>query len=131
MKKILFYILIVLLIPAGLAAEELKKVSFVPQWVPQAQFAGYYVAQDKGIYRKYGLDVEILPGGPEVSPAELLKAHKATFANMGLNTAIQEFAESGAIVNIAQIVKRSALMFVAKKTSGIKKIQDINNKKVG
>ena len=124
-------VLLIFLSPASLRAEELKKISFVPQWVPQAQFAGYYVAADLGIYRKYGLDVEILPGGPEVSPAELLKAHKATFANMGLNTAIQEFAESGAIVNIAQIVKRSALMFVAKKTSGIKNIQDINHRKVG
>ena len=131
MKKILFYIFIFLLFPACLSAEELKKVSFVPQWVPQAQFAGYYVAQDLGIYRKYGLDVEILPGGPEVSPVEMLKGHKATFANMGLNTGIQEFSESGAIVNIAQIIQKSALMFVAKKTSGIRNIQDINNKKVG
>ena len=123
--------LIFFLSPALLRAEELKKVSFVPQWVPQAQFAGYYVAADLGIYRKYGLDVEILPGGPEVSPVELLKEHKATFANMGLNTSVQEFSESGAIVNIAQIVKKSALMFVAKKTSGIRNIQDLNHRKVG
>ncbi len=37
-----------------------KRVSFVPQWIPQAQFAGYYVAREKGFYEKYGLEVNIL-----------------------------------------------------------------------
>jgi len=37
---------------------KLKKASFISQWVPQAQFAGYYLAYEKGIYKKYGLDVD-------------------------------------------------------------------------
>ena len=40
--------------------EALKKVSFIPMWSPQAQFAGYYVALEKGIYQEYGLEVNIL-----------------------------------------------------------------------
>lgn len=42
------------------AQDNLKKVTFVPLWKPQAQFAGYYAALEKGIYKKHGLDVAIL-----------------------------------------------------------------------
>ena len=51
----------------------LKKVSFIPQWVPQAQFAGYYVAHELGIYKKHGIDLTIISGGPERQPSDLLK----------------------------------------------------------
>ncbi|MCX5799224.1 MAG: ABC transporter substrate-binding protein, partial [Proteobacteria bacterium] len=52
--------------------EQLKKVVFVPQWLPQAQFAGYYVAKEKGIYKKYGIDITILRGGPDYIPSVML-----------------------------------------------------------
>ena len=55
---------------AAVAQEtRLPQVSFIPQWQPQAQFAGYYVAYEKGFYRERGLDVKILRGGPEWPPS--------------------------------------------------------------
>lgn len=111
--------------------EPLRKISFIPQWVPQAQFAGYYVAHEKGIYKKYGIDVTIIDGGPDRPSADFLEAGKADLATMWLSDSIQMRANGVKLVNIAQIVQRSALMLVAKKTSGIKTPPDMNGKKVG
>ncbi|MEW6669160.1 MAG: ABC transporter substrate-binding protein [Thermodesulfobacteriota bacterium] len=117
--------------PAHRSEGALKKASFIPQWVPQAQFAGYYVAQEKGIYRKHGIDLTILTGGPHSPPLDLLKDGKADFATLWLSTGIQARAQGVRLVNIAQMVQRSALMLVAKKSSGIRVPQDLNGKKVG
>jgi NitT/TauT family transport system substrate-binding protein len=117
--------------PAHGAEGTLKKASFIPLWVPQAQFAGYYVAQEMGIYRKHGIDLTILTGGPHSPPLDLLKAGKADFATLWLSTGIQARAQGVNLVNIAQMVQRSALMLVAKKSSGIRVPQDLNGKKVG
>jgi NitT/TauT family transport system substrate-binding protein len=108
-----------------------KKATFIPQWSPQAQFAGYYVAYEKGLYKKYGIDLTILKGGPDSSPLEYLEKGKADFASIWLSTAIQKRSEGMKLVNIGQIIQRSALMLVAKKARGINKPQDINGKKVG
>jgi len=111
--------------------ENLKKVTFIPQWSPQAQFAGYYVAYEKGIYKKYGIDLNILKGGPDSSSVEFLEKGKADFATMWLSTAIQKRSKGVKLINIGQIIQRSALILVAKKSTGIHKPEDINGKKVG
>ena len=109
----------------------IKEASFIPQWSPQAQFAGHYVAQESGIYRKYGINLTIIPGGPEREPSEFLKDHRADFTTLWLSSGIKMRSEGTQVVNIAQIVQRSALMLVAKKSSGILRPQDMNGKKVG
>ncbi len=111
--------------------ENLRKVTFIPHWQPQAQFAGYYVAYEKGIYKKYGIDLTILKGGPNSSPAEFLEKGQADFITMWLSTAIQKRSQGLELVNIGQIVQRSALMLVAKKIKGIHRPRDIDGKKVG
>ena len=50
------------------SAEAADKVTLQLKWVTQAQFAGYYVAKDKGFYEEAGLDVTIKPGGPDIAP---------------------------------------------------------------
>ncbi len=52
---------------------QLKSITFVPRWLPQAQFAGYFTAKDIGIYEKHGLDVKILAESPDVSAPSLLE----------------------------------------------------------
>lgn len=108
----------------------LKKVTFIPQWVPQAQFAGYYVALETGIYKKYGLDVEIISGGPQRSSSDYLKNRQTDFASLWLVTGIDLCDKGVAVINLAQIVQRSALMLVAKKSSGIFKPEDMDGRKV-
>ena len=133
MRRFFFLVLMVLLLtapfPAAPAAAG-QKVSFIPQWLPQSQFAGYYVAYEKGFYTDRGLDVKILKGGPDFPPSELLPTGKADFGTLFLATAIVKRAKGVKLINIAQIVQRSALMLVAKKSSGILVPGDINGKKV-
>jgi len=115
----------------GVGTERPDKVSFIPQWVPQAQFAGYYVAYEKGFYERHGLDVTILPGGSDYPPSTLLRKRQADFGSMFLATALRQRAKGLPVVNIAQIVQRSALMLVAKKSSGIRTLEDLDGRRVG
>jgi NitT/TauT family transport system substrate-binding protein len=117
--------------PAGAQETGLARVTFLPQWVPQAQFAGYYVAYEKGFYRRRHLEVKIRRGGPTWPTSELLAQGRVDFGTMFLVTGIEKRAQGGKLVNIAQIVQRSALMLVAKKAQGILTPADINGKKVG
>jgi NitT/TauT family transport system substrate-binding protein len=52
----------------GMSTHAADKVTVQLKWVPQAQFAGYYMAQAKGYYKDEGLDVTIKPGGPTLAP---------------------------------------------------------------
>ncbi|HCJ71834.1 MAG TPA: nitrate ABC transporter substrate-binding protein, partial [Agrobacterium sp.] len=54
------------------SAQAADKITLQLKWVTQAQFAGYYVAKDKGFYEAEGLDVDIKPGGPDIAPAQVL-----------------------------------------------------------
>ncbi|MFA5117525.1 MAG: ABC transporter substrate-binding protein [Candidatus Omnitrophota bacterium] len=128
----LLIVLMIFLFSGTTSAEEssLKKISFIPLWKAQAQFAGYYVAYDKGIFRKYGLDVTILEGGPDHPPIEQLKDKKADFGISWLSSAIQWRSRGVKLVNIGQVSQRSALLLVAKKSSGILKPGDMQGKKV-
>jgi NitT/TauT family transport system substrate-binding protein len=127
------FLFLFLITPAASAAEAvpLKKATFIPHWSPQAQFAGYYVAYEKGFYKKYGLDLTIETGGPARSPLDYLARKKADFGTLWLCSALQKRADGLNLVNVAQVMQRSALMLVAKKESGIKTIQDLNGKKIG
>jgi len=108
----------------------LKKLSFLPQWSPQAQFAGYYMAQHKGFYRNHGIDLTIIQGGPRKSTVEYLQTRQADIASLWLSSALQ-LADGGMeIVNVGQVIQRSALVLVAKKSSGIQSPEQINGKKV-
>ena len=108
-----------------------KPIKLVLQWVPQAQFAGYYMAQKLGIYGKYGIDVTIIPGGPNVSVIDCIKTGKADFGTFFLLNATKRVAQGIPLVNIAQVSRRSALILVAKKSSRIYRPEDMNGKKIG
>lgn len=130
--KITITVIIVLLFPCIVISQSsTKKITFLPQWFPQSQFAGYYVAKELGLYTKYGLDVTIKTGGPDVNTTELLNNGSTDFVTLFLTKGITERSEGVHLVNIAQISQSSALILVAKKTSGIQTLADINGKKVG
>jgi NitT/TauT family transport system substrate-binding protein len=110
--------------------EPLRKVRFIPQWSPQSQFAGYYMAEEKGIYKKYGLDVTIIDGGFNKNVITHLKEGKADIGTLILSSGINERTKGTKLVNIGQIINKSTIVFVAKKKSGIQTLNDFNGKKI-
>jgi len=120
-----------LFVPVVVAAEKpLKKASFLPQWSPQAQFAGYYVAYKKGFYKDHGIDLTILQGGPDRPPLLFLTEGKTDFASSWLSTGLRWRSSGHKVINICQIVQRSALMLIAKKSHLITTPRDMDGKKV-
>ena len=77
MSKVCLWInVLILLIGALVAAadDNMTAVRIQLQWVPQAQFAGYYVAQELGFYEAVGLDVTILEGSANITPIDVVLA---------------------------------------------------------
>ena len=72
MKKLTFALLAGAMSLAAAQAMAADKVTLQLKWVTQAQFAGYYVAKDKGFYEEEGLDVDIKPGGPDIAPEQVI-----------------------------------------------------------
>ena len=114
----------------GAAGEPLKKASLVLLWVPQAQFAGYYVALERGLYYKHGIDLDLIAGGPNRSPVDYLRDGRADFATLWLTTALQRRDEGLPLVHIGQVVQQSSMLLVARKDSGIRTLADLDGKKV-
>jgi NitT/TauT family transport system substrate-binding protein len=110
---------------------QLREVTFLPYWVTSAQFAGYYVAEETGIYKKHGIRLRIIPYQQFITYTDLIKEGKVDFATLWLVNAIQLKAAGADIVNIAQLSSRSSLMLVTKKKSGIRTLMDMNGKRAG
>ncbi|HEX5246911.1 MAG TPA: ABC transporter substrate-binding protein [Gaiellaceae bacterium] len=112
------------------AAPKLTNVSIQLQWVPQAQFAGYYAALDLGYYKAAGLNVKLLNGGPQIVPGQVVASGRAQF---GVNwlTALLAARDTGTnLVDIAQVFSRSGMTELTWKSSGINSIARMKDKKV-
>ncbi len=132
MFKLSIYLLIIIIFTSvSVSSQQLTKLRYLPHWLPQAQFAGYYMAKEMGIYKKYGLDVEIKTGGPGCTAATELENGNCDIASMFLSGAIQAYGKGVKLVDICQLSKRSALIFITKKKTGITKPDDFNGKKIG
>jgi len=111
-------------------AAPMTKVTYLPHWIPQAQFAGYYMAAEKGFYRQHGLDVTILDGGPRKPVRKALATGEATFGSHFLSSALKMRDDGVPLVHLAQITQRSALMIVAHKSHGVHSVKDLDGKKM-
>jgi len=108
-----------------------EKVTLQLKWVTQAQFAGYYVAKDKGFYKAAGLDVTIKPGGPDIAPPQVIIGGGADVIIDWMPSALASREKGVALVNIAQPFKRSGMMLTCRKDSGIKSPADFRGKTLG
>jgi NitT/TauT family transport system substrate-binding protein len=94
------------------------------KWVTQAQFAGYYVAKDKGFYEEAGLDVTIKPGGPDIAPPQVIAGGGADVIIDWMPSALASREKGVPLVNIAQPFKKSGMMLTCRKDTGITKPED-------
>ncbi|MDP1576046.1 MAG: ABC transporter substrate-binding protein, partial [Cypionkella sp.] len=101
------------------------------KWVTQAQFAGYYVAAAKGYYTEEGLNVTILPGGPDVAPTQVIAGGGADVVIDWMPSALAAREKGLALVNIAQPFKSSGMMLTCLKESGVATPADFADKTLG
>lgn len=113
------------------AAEPLQKVKIQLKWVPQAQFAGIFVAKEKGFYEEEGLDVEIIPGGPDVVIEQQVVNGAADIGVTSFDSLLVNRDNGLPLVSIAQVLQKSSYRFVASKESGIDEPAKMKGKKVG
>ncbi|SDB55958.1 ABC transporter substrate-binding protein [Bauldia litoralis] len=113
---------------SGLAADA---VTLQLKWVTQGQFAGYYVAKDKGFYEEEGLDVTIKPGGPDINPQQVLTGDGADIAIDWMPSALAAREKGVPTVNVAQPFKKSGMMLTCLKETGITKPEDFRGKTLG
>jgi NitT/TauT family transport system substrate-binding protein len=101
------------------------------KWVTQAQFAGYYVALDKGFYEEEDLDVTINPGGPDIAPTQVLAGGGADVTVEWMPAALAAREKGLPMVNIAQPFKSSGMMLTCRKAQGIATTADFPGKTLG
>ncbi len=116
---------------SAMAAQAADKVTLQLKWVTQAQFAGYYVAKDKGFYEAEGIDIEIKPGGPDIAPAQVLAGGGADVVLDWMPSALATREKGVPLVNIAQPFKSSGMMLTCRKDSGITSPADFKDKTLG
>ncbi|WP_274654683.1 ABC transporter substrate-binding protein [Paenibacillus humicola] len=116
---------------SGSAPKDLTKVSIQLKWVPQAQFAGIYVAKAKGFFADEGIDVDIHPGGPDVIIEQQVVNGSADIGITGVDSLLVNQEHGLPIVAIAQILQKSSQLLMAKTKSGIDSPEKMKGKRVG
>lgn len=117
--------------PSPTKAPSKDRVSLRLQWFPQAQFAGYIVAQRLGYYSELGLDVDIRPAGPDLKPQMTVAAGTDDVAVGVSNQVITARSNGVPLKIIAQIFQDSANRYVLKRDNAISSLKALRGKKVG
>ena len=113
------------------SAQAADEVTLQLKWVTQGQFAGYYVAADKGFYDEADLDVTIKPGGPDIAPPQVIAGGGADVIVDWMPSALASREKGVPLVNIAQPFKRSGMMLTCLKESGVASPEDFPGRTLG
>jgi NitT/TauT family transport system substrate-binding protein len=109
----------------------LTPVKLQLQWLPQAQFAGYFAAVDQGFFEEEGLEVEIIPSGGDIVPQDALANGDVDFAIAWVPKVLGSIEAGANLTDIAQIFQRSGTLQVSWADSGIETVADFEGKKIG
>ncbi|MBX3582931.1 MAG: ABC transporter substrate-binding protein [Rhizobiaceae bacterium] len=122
---------VALFLASAAAGHALETVSVRLKWVPQAQFAGFYVAKEKGFYEEAGLDVTINPGGPNLNGETLVATGADNFALAGSVESLLSSSDKGLpIVGVGMLLQHTPSAYVAHADSGITSPADFRGKTV-
>ncbi|HEV7252236.1 MAG TPA: ABC transporter substrate-binding protein [Mesorhizobium sp.] len=116
---------------ASAAALAADPVTLQLKWVPQSQFAGYYVAQEKGFYEEENLDVTIKPGGPDIAPEQVIAGGGADVIVTWMAAALAARDKGVPLVNIAQPFKKAGMQLVCPKDGPVQTEADFKGKTLG
>ncbi len=131
MKKLMMGIAAGALLLAAQSAMAADALTLQVKWVTQAQFAGYYVAKDKGFYKDAGIDITIKPGGPDVAPEQVIAGGGADVIVDWMGGALAAREQGVKLVNIAQPFKKAGLELICPKDGPIKTEADFPGHTLG
>ena len=107
-----------------------QRIVFTPQWTPQAQFAGYYVAYDKGFYQEAGVDVDIQHPSASYSAFNRLLEGSSDMITQQLVQAMMQIDRGMPLVNVLQTSQQNALMIISYSDS-IRSLEHLKGKRIG
>jgi NitT/TauT family transport system substrate-binding protein len=131
MKKLLVGMLAGALALGATASLAADPVTLQLKWVTQAQFAGYYVAKDKGFYTEEGIDITIKAGGPDVAPEQVIAGGGADVIVDWMGGALAARDKGVGLVNIAQPFKKSGLLMICPKDGPVQTEADFKGHTLG
>jgi NitT/TauT family transport system substrate-binding protein len=113
--------------------EPITSIKLQLQWLPQAQFAGYYVALDQGYFEEEGFEeVEIIPSGGDIVPQDALVAGDVDFAIAWVPKVLGTLEATGAeLTDIAQVYQKSGTLQVSFAGTGVASVGDFEGKRIG
>src|SRR5260221_12223003 len=115
----------------AVTAEAKDALTLQLKWVTQAQFAGYYVAKDKGFFDEAGLDVTIKAGGPDINPSQVIGGGGADVVIDWMPSALATREKGVPLVNIAQPFQKSGMELTCRAETGIKAPADFKGHTLG
>ena len=116
---------------AAVQAWAADEVTLQLKWVAQAQFAGYYVAKEKGFYEEEDLDVTIKPGGPDIAPEQVIAGGGADVIVDWMGGALAAREKGVGLVNIAQPFKNAGMQLVCPKDGPVQTTDDFPGHTLG
>lgn len=105
--------ILLLAAPVTLVAQE--RLIFTPQWTAQAQFAGYYVAQDMGFYKEAGIDVEIIHPTATLTAMNRIRSNKSHATTLQLCQAMEIIDRGIPLINILQTSMNNSMVIVSRR----------------
>ena len=118
------------IVTAMSSAQAADKVTMMISWRPQADYGGYYQAAATGIYQKYGLDVEIRSGGPQIDGAALLVAGRIDFLNASSFAGLHYTKEKLPFLVVAAIFQKDPQILMVHPDSGYNSLEDLKGKPI-
>ncbi len=131
MKRLMVSMLAGAMSLAAVQAWAADKVTLQLKWVTQAQFAGYFVAKEKGFYGEEGLDVTINPGGPDIAPEQVIAGGGADVIVTWMAAALAARDKGVNLVNIAQPFKKAGMQLVCPADGPVKTEADFKGHTLG
>ncbi|MBB6521254.1 GGDEF domain-containing protein [Pseudoteredinibacter isoporae] len=106
---------------------ERTRIRIQLKWFHQYQFAGYYIAQEKGFFREQGLNVELIEGGPDIIPPEKVAYGNVEFG-VGNSSLLVDYGNGMPIVAIAAFFQHSPFIILARQDENLKTIRDLEGR---